>query len=147
MSHLVWILAGLALLIAEIFISGYYLLGFGTSAILTGIIFPRQFSGPVWEIMACLAGGTLLFAIFRRIARDRVVEVEKGPEMQALVGRIGLVMERIIAWRAGVVEIDGKVWEAVSEERKPLLELGKVIVQAVRKNRLVVQATEDPDKK
>lgn len=143
MHYLAWILSGVAMLIAEIFVSGYYLLGFGFAAILTGILFPRQFSGFWWELLAFGTGGTLFFAIFSWLARRRVIEVETGPEIQKLVGRAGLVLERIIAWRAGVVEIDGKVWEAVSEENQPLAKLGRVIVQAVRKNRLIVRSSPD----
>jgi inner membrane protein len=146
MSHLVWILSGIVMLIAEIFVSGYYLLGFGFSAILTGILFPSRFSGIMWECLAFFAVGTLLFSVFRWTARRCVIEVETGPEIQKLVGRMGLVMERIIAWRAGVVEIDGRVWEAVSEDNKPLHRLGKVIVHSVRKNRLVVRETTEPGK-
>jgi membrane protein implicated in regulation of membrane protease activity len=145
MSYLIWILAGIAMLIAEIFVSGYFLLGFGFSAILAGILFPRQFSGWMWEILAFAAAGTLFYAVFRWAARRQVIEVETGPDVHKLVGRVGLVMERIISWRAGVVEIDGRVWEAISETREPLHRLGKVVVKTVRKHRLVVQGTDETD--
>jgi membrane protein implicated in regulation of membrane protease activity len=143
MNHWVWIFAGLTALIAEIFVSGYYLAGFGFSAILTAILFPRQFPLYGWEIVAFLLLGAGLTRAFRRIARRHVLEVETSPEVQKLVGRAGLVLERIIAWRAGVVEIDGRVWEAISEERTPLHRLGRVIVRAVVKNRLIVASGEE----
>ncbi len=112
-----WIIAGISLFIAEMFVPGFVIasLGFGAIAAGIGAAFDLVFK---WQLV-CFCLGTIvsLFAF-----RPFFLKLEKGNAgirtgVDALVGRDALVLQPIDNLQgAGRVRIGGEEWKALAED-------------------------------
>jgi len=108
------VILGVALLIAEIFTSGYALFGAaGFVALILGLILIFDFAVPAW-VTATLFILILVFAItasvlvFRRVAEAGHKKVATGHE--ELIGKVARVRAALAP--EGTVFIDGEIWSA-----------------------------------
>lgn len=93
-TGLIWILVGLGLLIAEVFLPGVYLLWIGMAAVGTGLLdlaFAPGFATRVVVFLVLLGGGIAMGLAWRRNQRPQVLL--NTPE-SGLVGRTGMLTER-----------------------------------------------------
>ena len=88
---LIWILAGLVLLVAELVLPGVFLLWIGLAAIGTGVLLlvaTPGFEASVLVFLALLAGG-IWFGLHRRARRPRPAVNTPG---SGLIGRTGTLL-------------------------------------------------------
>lgn len=114
-----WIILGAVLLGAEVIIAAdFYLVFFGVSGLIVGLLLLVGVAMPVWvQWLSYAALAVLLLLLYRR----RLKSILSRPDRQLdeeIVGEFGSVVEGISAGGEGKVELRGTLWSArnISEE-------------------------------
>ena len=132
MAWWIWIVLGAVFLIAEVAISAdFWLVFFGISAILTGLLLLLGVCPPAWQqwiVFAALA--VLMLWFYRGRLRAKLSQSDRpmGPE---LVGDAALVKVAVVAGGRGKVELRGAVWDARNTGDADLAEGSHCIVEQV----------------
>lgn len=131
MQHLwqLWALVSLVCLILELTNGDFFILCFAIGGVFSAIAAALGLGG-VSQIIA-FAVFTVLSLIFVRPVALRYLhrgEDKRVSNADALMGRIGVVSETIVAGGYGRVAIDGDDWKAVSVDGGPVDKGGKVKV-------------------
>ena len=120
------ILAGV-LVLAELFVSGFGILGIGAivSFIFGGLLLFSSFGSPsptmpsirvsLW-LLGSFSGAFTLFGFWflRTIVQSRRAGGQKEPELSPLIGAVGVVASELAP--RGTVQVAGEVWTAVTED-------------------------------
>jgi membrane-bound serine protease (ClpP class) len=121
LTGLLLVLLGIGLLIAEVFVSSYGILGLGgVISFIVGSLFLIDSSetnivvNPNIVYGAALAMTAIILTIGYLAARDRVRRAQTGSE--ALLGREGEVREAISPPTPGLVFVYGELWRAIADE-------------------------------
>ena len=139
-----WLVFGMALIIAEIFIPSFTILWFGLGAILVAVIiliFPNlaiSWQLFIWAIASCLF--TLLwFKLFKPLMKDRT---KAGISREAILGESGQVIKLPGQENRGIVRFTTPLlgtdeWPFICEQE---LAIGdRVMVQDISGNTLIVK--------
>ena len=151
LAWILWVLLGLALIVAEIFTAGFVLMWFGVGALaaalagMVGLGYPLQFL--VFFVVSAgltAASRTIFSNYFVRAGEDG------GRKFGAdsLPGRIGTVVSSSSgAMQEGAVKVFGSTWTAYPAEGEGPLEAGeRVTVESVRGASIYVRrADAEPD--
>ena len=123
-----WLIAAAILAFGEIHTQGFFLLPFSGGALAAALI--NGFGGsPVFEWAAFVVVSLAMLAILRPIAKSRRMPPHLRTGTNALVGRSGMVVERISNPEAvGCVRIEGgEVWTARALEEDGEIEAGRKV--------------------
>jgi Membrane protein implicated in regulation of membrane protease activity len=117
-SSILWLIAGLLLVIAEILTLTFFLLWLAIGAFAGAIaawLAPDSFF--VQALAAVVVAGVLTG--FTKPLSRRFRKSGKGFEdaIDRLIGKQGIVIEDIEEGKSGIVKVEGELWSAVSEER------------------------------
>jgi membrane protein implicated in regulation of membrane protease activity len=109
-----WIVVGLLLVLGEMASAGgFYVIFFGVSALIVGVLAAFGLAGPSWLqifLFALLSIGSLL--VFRaRLVRWLQVDPQR-PAVDPLIGEVGVASEDIVSGGVGRVELRGTAWSA-----------------------------------
>jgi membrane protein implicated in regulation of membrane protease activity len=109
-----WLVLGLLLVLAELAASGgFYIIFFGISAVVVGLLASAGLAGPVWVqllLFSVLSVATLM--IFRtRLLRAFQVDPQ-APAVDAMVGEVAVAAEELLPGSVGRVEFRGAAWSA-----------------------------------
>jgi membrane protein implicated in regulation of membrane protease activity len=110
-----WIIAGLLMLILELFIPGVVIVFFGAGAILTGIIsaivqIPWQF-----EVLIFVVSSLLMLVFMRKYIVKKFNKKDRSGETEDIIGAEALVDVKITPKTPGKVMYRGSLWRAESE--------------------------------
>jgi hypothetical protein len=109
-----WLVLGLLLVVAEMASAGgFYIIFFGIGAIVVGLLASFDVAGPLWMQLlwfSAISVGSLL--IFRRRLLKWLQTEPQSPEVDALVGEIGVASEDLAPGTVGRVELRGTPWSA-----------------------------------
>jgi membrane protein implicated in regulation of membrane protease activity len=136
-----WIVAGVVLLIVEVFTPGFVVACFGVGCLAAGLVSPLGV-GLFWEIAVfCVASLAMLVGIRPVVSRHLA---PKGGGLKtnadALVGKRGLVTEALDPVRdVGRVLVGGEDWRASPEALQAIAKDASVIVVRVEGARVVVR--------
>jgi len=112
----IWLLAGLALLVAELLTpGGFYVLFFGIGALVVGALGMAGVAlSPVAQWLLFPAVSILSLALFRRplMARFHIPTREQSAAVDTLVGQRGIALADFSAGSYGKVELRGATWSA-----------------------------------
>ena len=118
MAYYYWLIAAIVLLIVEICTAGFgaicFAIGAAFSALASGLN-----ANPTWQILVFVVVSLLTFIFLRPVVIRYLDKKSKDVKTnaEALIGRIGIVSERIDASQhTGRVAIDGDDWKAVTED-------------------------------
>ncbi|MGI8786816.1 MAG: NfeD family protein [Pyrinomonadaceae bacterium] len=150
LTYLLWIVLGVALIIAEIFTFGFVLFWFGIGALAAalagwfGFGFGLQFLTFAVVSIALTAMSRTIFASY--FSRGDENEIKMG--MDALPGQIGTVtIASKGALQEGAVKVYGSTWTAFPvESATPLVEGEKVEVVRVQGSSIYVQKIDEARK-
>jgi len=113
-----WLWFGLAavFIIGEIFTEGFFLLWFGVSAALSGVLALFGVGAAVqWAVFVVVSG--VLLAVSRRFADRFTHKQPPGIGADRLIGRRGVVLAKIDNMQnVGKVRIDKEKWRAESDD-------------------------------
>ncbi|MBN2441638.1 MAG: NfeD family protein [Spirochaetales bacterium] len=118
-----WLILGLILIIAEIFIPGVIVIFFGFGALITALTTTIGLTGDIYlQIIFFAASSLLLLILFRNIIYKRIykkVPAGNNPDTINLeIGKIVPVEELIEPYEVGgKVRYQGTLWAAKAEER------------------------------
>ncbi len=141
----IWLVIGFLLAIAEIIIPGFFLLPFGVAGMATAA-FSLLGLDTVWDIaFFVFVGGIFLFLtrkFFVKADRTAPGEVAKT-NIEALVGKIGMVTKPTSHNQHGYVKVGGEEWRAIYavDDDTVLAIDAKVKVTAMDGNKLIVERT------
>jgi membrane protein implicated in regulation of membrane protease activity len=110
-----WIVFGLILTFGEVATpGGFFLLFFGSAAIVVGLLNAAGLAGPLWlqlALFSILSVGSLV--LFRGRLQQRLnVGPQLQPEVDQLVGEIGTTTDAMAPGAIGKVEVRGAAWSA-----------------------------------
>ena len=118
-----WVGGAVVLSIIELMSMDLVLLMFALGALAAALI--AGFGGPLWLAVLIFAGVSLGLLFFAR--PSIVARLHDGPTLtqghQALVGRIGEVVERV-DWQGGRIQLASEIWSARTESKSESFEAG-----------------------
>jgi len=110
----VWIIAGIALLIAEVIAPGFWLLSVAVGCFTAALAGVLPF-GVVFQVLAFATGTVLSAALLRPFLLRRRGGHHVRTNVDALIGKTGVVVERIDSLqRTGRVIVDGEDWRGAA---------------------------------
>ena len=141
MIPLIWAIAGVVLVVAEVLTGGFVLLMLGAAALGTAAVSAAGVPlGPDLAVFAVLAG--LLVLVVRPAVRRRMdVHDPVNTGTRALLGTRGEVVEAVAAG-AGTVRLHGSLWSARSLHDDDLPAGTAVVVVDISGATAVVTATD-----
>ena len=118
-----WLALGLVLVALELSVAGgFYLLFFGVAAFILSALSLVGLAGPSWVQLLLFSVLSVVSLLFFRSPLLRVMKLDRAsPDVESLVGEIGLTLDDIPAGEVGRAELRGTVWSArnVSAEILP----------------------------
>ncbi len=123
MPYWLWIVAGAALMIVEVFIGSFFVFWIGLAAVLVGLILllvPQLAIAAQVTIWALLSGLLALgwFKYVKPLARDRT---KAGLSREALIGQIGQILKPPTGSTRGTIRFPAPIlgsdeWQILSED-------------------------------
>jgi membrane protein implicated in regulation of membrane protease activity len=110
-----WIVFGLILALGEVATpGGFFLIFFGTAAIVVGVLDASGLADALWmqlALFSILSMGSL--ALFRGRLQHRLnLDAQLQPGVDQLIGEIGVVGGELLPGAIGKVEVRGSNWSA-----------------------------------
>lgn len=121
-TSMVWLTAGLLLILSEFIVPGFLIIFFGLGAVITGLAL-LVFGMPIpVQLLLFAVSSVVLLVLVRwlmpKVFKGREEHVGELPsDSMECAGRIVEVLEPIEPGVGGKVSFMGTVWEAVSEAR------------------------------
>lgn len=140
-EYIIWISIGIVCLIIEIFTPGFLFMSFGVGAILTGLFSMLCFGTP-WNIAVFIVVTFLGFLFLRKWSK-MIMKNETPTNVEALLGKKGIVTKKIERDGRGFVKIGGEIWSAVSEQNNEIPADSRIKIIKVDGNKLIVNITEE----
>ena len=143
MDWLIWFLAAIVLVVAEMFTPGFWLACLAVGCVAAGLIGLIPFAGLTLETVA-FAATSLASMIGLRPVMLRRFQLGPGAGVRtgvdALPGKRGVVLERIDpVSRQGRVKVEGEDWRGASVDDTPIEAGARVTVIQVVGTTLVVE--------
>lgn len=137
-----WVVAGILLLIFEIFTPGFILACLGVGCIVTGMVTVAGV-GPIIQILTFCVTTLAVFAgirpLYLKLFSRGAMEIRTNAD--ALVGKTGLTTQPVDgAYSNGRVKVGGEDWRAVSPDDSHIDAGQKIEVIAVEGTKLVVRS-------
>jgi inner membrane protein len=109
-----WLALGLVLVALELSVAGgFYLLFFGVAAFILSAFSLVGLAGPSWVQLLLFSVLSVVSLLFFRSPLLRVMKLDRAsPDVDSLVGEIGLTLDDIPAGEVGRAELRGTVWSA-----------------------------------
>ncbi len=138
----VWLAAAVALVIAEIFTAGFFMLPFGIGAALASLL-AFLGVGLAWQWATFLVVSAALLLPMRRFAEKMTHEPPQKVAGNRLIGRDGLVIDDIEGGQgAGRVRVDREEWVADSGDGNPIAAGQRIrVIQVVGVHLVVAPVT------
>jgi inner membrane protein len=133
MTWWMWMILGLLLLLGELATpGGFYVIFFGASAIVIGLLSLIGIAGPQWlQWLLFTALSVLGVAVFRQRLLSRLEVPRRPDDLDTVVGKIALVVEPMPPGSFGRVEMRGTAWSAKNLGPQPLASGERVKVEHV----------------
>ncbi|MFC5993819.1 NfeD family protein [Pseudonocardia hispaniensis] len=125
MSAVIWLIAGVVMVAAEVLSGEFVLLMLGGGALIAALASALG-AGPVVGALVFGAAAVLLLLAVRPPLRRRLARTVDTTAMHsdALIGREAVVLARVQGDQGGRIKIDGDVWSARSVDHRQVIEAG-----------------------
>lgn len=109
-----WLVLGLLLCVAEMAASGgFYIIFFGLSALVVGLLAAAGLAGPVTvQVLLFTVLSVLGLVVFRTRLLRVMQRTPQSPAIDTLVGEVGTASEDLSPGSVGRVELRGTQWSA-----------------------------------
>ena len=142
MSWWLWIVFGVALLVAEVTVdAAFWLLFIGISAVILGLGGFFGFTGPPVAQWLVFAGLSLVLLYFVRGRLRAFVMRHKGGPVEAVIGEEATAVSALAAGAAGKAMLRGAEWDARNVGSSEIPQGARVRVARV--DQLVLELTQD----
>ena len=109
-----WLVIGLLLVLAELATpGGFFVIFFGFAALIVGALAGMGMGGPLWmQLLMFSVLSVVSLLLFRTRLLKAVQHDPQAPEVDSLVGEIGLLEGAIAPGQIGRIEVRGAAWSA-----------------------------------
>lgn len=134
----IWLIVSLIFLFVELSTPGlFFFITFAIGCVFAAVIGFAGYSF-VMQCLALLLGFILSFILLKRFVGKR--DSKRVPtNVNALVGKKGVVIKTISTPSGGLVKVGGEIWSAQSIDEIEIVKDQKIEVVSVRGNRLIVK--------
>jgi membrane protein implicated in regulation of membrane protease activity len=117
-----WLVLGLLLVLAELATAGgFYVIFFGVAALLVGVLAGFGLAGPLWaQLMLFSVTAVASLVVFRSRLLQWVQHDPQRPEIDTLVGEVGVASDELAPGTVGKVEVRGTAWTARNTTSAPV---------------------------
>lgn len=138
---LLWMIAGLAMLIIEVVVGTFFLMWVGAGALITAVA-ALLFPGMVWlQWLIFAVVSSVLLAVSRPFARSLHARVTVPSNVDGLIGQQAVVLQTIDGHaNTGRIRIRSEEWRARSDSVIPDDE--KVVITGIEGTTLLVKPVE-----
>ena len=112
----IWLAAFAIFLILEVMTPSMLFIGFSISALIGGMFsyfYPESY---YWQIGIFIIVSAILLPLTRKMAKKITKESPQIVNIDALIGKVALVIKTIDPDLGGQISINGEIWRAASEE-------------------------------
>ncbi len=113
----IWLVAFVIFLILEVLTPSMIFIGFSISALVSGAFAYFSPESYYWQIGIFVVVSAILLPLTRKLAKKITKESPQIVNVDALIGKTGIVLKLIDGGIAGQVQINGEVWRAVADEK------------------------------
>jgi inner membrane protein len=109
-----WLVIGLLLVLAELATpGGFFVIFFGFAALVVGALSGFGLAGPVWSQLLMFSVLSILsLVLFRSRLLKTIQHDPQAPQVDTLIGEIGLLEGAIAPGQIGRIEVRGAAWSA-----------------------------------
>jgi inner membrane protein len=109
-----WLVIGILLVLAELATpGGFFVIFFGFAALIVGALAGFGLAGPVWmQLLLFSALSIVSLVLFRSRLLKSIQHDPQAPEVDSLVGEVGLLEGAIAPGQIGRIEVRGAAWSA-----------------------------------
>jgi membrane protein implicated in regulation of membrane protease activity len=144
MDWWIWLLIGLVLLAGELVTpGGFYVLFFGVSAVIVGVLAGLNAAGPVWLQVVLFSVLSLVSVWLFRGRLLRLTRAQARDNVDSLIGETAIITEDIPVESFGKAELRGTSWNARNVGNKPLRRGDRCIVERLEGLTLFVRTGEN----
>jgi membrane protein implicated in regulation of membrane protease activity len=123
MAAVVWLVAGFALIVAEVLTGGFVLIMLGIGALAAAGF--AALGGSIWGEVAVFAGASVaLTTLARPMLKRRLHPVHVPTNVDALLGDKAIVVSTVDA-HGGKIKLRGELWSARAYDETETLEPGQ----------------------
>ena len=112
-----WVLLGIGLAAAEVMTpGGFFVLFFGASAVIVGLLVAVDLAGPAWMqwlLFSVIAVASLL-TLRRRLIEAFAGPRERGADLKDLIGETAILQTELTPAAVGKAEMRGTTWNVRS---------------------------------
>lgn len=137
----VFVLAGLILMIAEVFANGFILLPAGLG-FLCAAYFTTLVDSLTYQVLILAIFQFVIIFLFNRFLKKKFTVKETPTNASSMIGKEVSVIEEIPADGQGYIKLYGDQWSAVSENSQSIAVGQKVIIQNIDGNKVIVKTKE-----
>ena len=125
----VWAIIAVVCLILELMAGDFFIISFSFGAVVSAIAAAIGLNG-YWQLFVFALFTVVFLFWFRPLAKRylRRGEDSRVSNADALLGRVGTVVETVQAEGYGRVQIDGDIWKAVTKSDTDIPEGANVVV-------------------
>lgn len=125
MAAVAWLIAGFALIAAEVLSSDFVLIMLGAAALAAAG--SAALGAPVWLQVGAFGGASVaLIALIRPVLKRRLYTASVRTNAEALVGDKAVVISRVDA-HGGRIKLRGELWSARAFYETEVLEPGQAV--------------------
>jgi membrane protein implicated in regulation of membrane protease activity len=125
MAAVVWLVAGFALIAAEVLSSGFVLIMFGVGALVAAGF--ASLGAPIWlDVTAFAATSVALITLARPVLKRRLFTTHVPTNIDALLGDRAIVVSTVDA-HGGKIKLRGELWSARAYDETQILEPGQSV--------------------
>jgi membrane protein implicated in regulation of membrane protease activity len=125
MAAVVWLVAGFALIAAEVLSGGFVLIMLGVGA-LAAAGFAELGAGPWLELVVFAGTSLALTTLARPVLKRRLHTAHVPTNVDALVGDKAIVVHTVDA-HGGKIKLRGELWSARAFDETEILEPGRAV--------------------
>jgi membrane protein implicated in regulation of membrane protease activity len=123
MAAVVWLVAGFALIVAEVLSSGFVLIMLGVGALVAAGF--AALGAPIWLDVAVFAATSVaLITLARPVLKRRLYTSHVPTNIDALLGDRAIVVSTVDA-QGGKIKLRGELWSARAYDETQVLEPGQ----------------------
>jgi membrane protein implicated in regulation of membrane protease activity len=123
MAAVVWLVAGFALIVAEVLTGGFVLIMLGIGALAAAAF--AALAGSIWGEVAVFAGTSVaLTTLARPVLKRRLHTTHVPTNVDALLGDRAIVVSTVDA-HGGKIKLRGELWSARAYDETEVLEPGQ----------------------
>ncbi len=139
---IIWIIVAVIFGLIEAFTLGLTTIWFALGALVAMLSALLHFQ-LIYQILIFLVASAVLVYYTRPIAKQHLKIGATKTNVSSLIGKIGVVTQRIVPFNTGQVKVSGQIWTAKSLDNEEIVKDTKVEIIKIEGVKLIVKKIED----